>query len=427
MSKSLDFSALLKRKMGLDAGSIGHAAIARAVRLRMTAAKVTDEHAYWTLLQDGSGELQCLIEAVVVPETWFFRYPDSLALMGKLGRERVCAAGDDVMLRILSLPCSTGEEPYSIAMALLDAGVSASRFSIDALDISERVVEFAQHAVYGKNSFRGDDLQYRERYFAETEVGYSLSSTIKQKVRFQQGNLFDPLLLGGSLPYDFVFCRNLLIYFDASTQEAAVQVLRRLTHKNGVIFVGPAEASLLTGRRLPSIAVPGAFAFTANAAEPEPPPATNWTSSNAAPAVGAQARPFAPISMATPTRPVAAVSKPQPSVAAVPAVLLARQDNATVALRTIAALADQGRVDEALAQSQVHLAEFGATAQVHYLQGLLQDAAGRPSLARASYRKALYLEPTHREALLHLAALVAADGDLEGARRLQERAAKGGP
>lgn len=445
MNHGFDFSALLKRKMGLDGDSIGHAAIERAVRLRMTAAKVPDEKTYWNLLQSDQGELQHLIEAVVVPETWFFRYPDSLAVMGKLGRERLFGRRDDATLRILSLPCSTGEEPYSIAMALLDAGVPSSRFAIDALDISARVVQFAQHAVYGRNSFRGDNLQYRDRYFSESEDGYVLSPVIKRKVHFQQGNLFDPMLVAKSIPYDFVFCRNLLIYFDAATQEAAVHVLRSLTQNDGIIFVGPAEASLLTARRLPSIAVPGAFAFMASAAaQVDAPAAMNWPSVSKPPAAWTQTHPFAPVpstslsraplgraplSRAPLSRPPLDVSKPAAPIAPPLPVKEAAfnndADRAAVALRSITALADQGLVDEALTQILLHLAEYEASADVLYLQGLLQDAAGRPSQARASYRKALYLDPSHREALLHLAALIASDGDHEGARRMQARAARG--
>jgi chemotaxis protein methyltransferase WspC len=69
------------------------------------------------------------------------------------------------VLRILSLPCSTGEEPYSIAMALLDAGIPGDRFRVDAIDISARALERARAAVYGDNAFRGQPLDFRDRYF----------------------------------------------------------------------------------------------------------------------------------------------------------------------------------------------------------------------------------------------------------------------
>ena len=260
-----EFSGLLKRKMGLDSRSIGAAAVERAVRHRMSATGVDDERDYLMRVQASPAEMQLLIESVVVPETWFFRYPESQQAMAQLACERLFGAGaaDERVLRVLSLPCSSGEEPYSIAMALLDAGVPASRFQIDALDISERVVQFARRGLYGRNSFRGDALDYRDRYFTETGDGHQLSAQVMERVRFQSGNLFDAGLLAHAPAYDFVFCRNLLIYFDQATQERAVQVLRRHTREDGVLFVGPAETSLLTARRLPPVAMPHCFAFLA--------------------------------------------------------------------------------------------------------------------------------------------------------------------
>ncbi|MGS1108098.1 CheR family methyltransferase [Achromobacter anxifer] len=410
-----EFSALLKRRMGLDSGSIGKAAVERAVRRRMGMAGIADEQDYLWQVQASPAEMQQLIEAVIVPETWFFRYPESQAAMAALARERLNgAAAEGRVLRVLSVPCSSGEEPYSIAMALLDAGVPAERFQIDAFDISVRMVEFARRALYGRNSFRGDDLAYRDRYFSETADGHQLAAHVAAQVRFQPGNLFDPDLLAGAAPYDFVFCRNLLIYFDAATQARAVQVLRSFTREDGVLFVGPAETTLLTGRRLPAVPMARSFAFLA---KPLPPPA--------APAVPPAARPLVH-SWTPPRRPLAqapAAGLPLPHAPAPEGP--AGQGGAQASLRHIAALADQGRVQDAMAQCRAHIDRHGASAEALYLQGLLQDAAGDARQAQAAYRKALYLEPTHREALLHLAALVASDGDHEAARRLQARAARG--
>lgn len=410
-----EFSALLKRRMGLDSGSIGKAAVERAVRRRMGMAGVADEQDYLWQVQASPAEMQQLIEAVIVPETWFFRYPESQAAMAALARERLNGAtAEGRVLRVLSVPCSSGEEPYSIAMALLDAGVPAERFQIDAFDISVRMVEFARRALYGRNSFRGDDLGYRDRYFSETADGHQLAAQVAAQVRFQPGNLFDPNLLAGAAPYDFVFCRNLLIYFDAATQARAVQVLRSFTREDGVLFVGPAETTLLTGRRLPAVPMARSFAFLAKAL---PPPAAPAAPPAARPLVHSWTPPRRPLAQA----PAAGLPVPHAPAPAAPA----GQGGAQASLRHIAALADQGRVQDAMAQCRAHIDRHGASAEALYLQGLLQDAAGDARQAQAAYRKALYLDPTHREALLHLAALVASDGDHEAASRLQARAARG--
>lgn len=426
MSLVEEFSGLLKRRMGLDSGSIGQAAVERAVRHRMHAAGVNDEQDYLMRVQAWPDEMQQLIEAVIVPETWFFRYPESQDAMATLARERLFAPGcEGRTLRVLSVPCSSGEEPYSIAMALLDAGVPPHRFHVDALDISVRMVEFAQRAVYGRNSFRGGDLAFRDRHFSEVPDGHQLAARVRGQVRFQPGNLFDANLLAGAAPYDFVFCRNLLIYFDMPTQERAVQVLRRFARDDGVLFVGPAETSLLTGRRLPAVPLSRSFAFRAKPA-PAPagmPPAVRAPLSSQGPIVHAWSPPRRPAAQTPAPRlplPHAAISDPPPKPPAAPTGQAAQ-----TSLREIAALADRGRVRDAMAQCQAHIEIHGASADALHLQGLLLDAEGQSRQAQAAYRKALYLDPNHREALLHLAALVASDGDHEGARRLQARAARG--
>lgn len=428
MSLIEEFSGLLKRRMGLDSGSIGQAAVERAVRHRMHAVGVDDEQDYLMRVQAWPDEMQQLIEAVIVPETWFFRYPESQVAMATLARERLFAPGcEGRVLRVLSVPCSSGEEPYSIAMALLDAGVPPHRFHVDAVDISVRMVEFAQRAVYGRNSFRGGDLAFRDRHFSEVPDGHQLAARVRAQVRFQPGNLFDPNLLAGAAPYDFVFCRNLLIYFDMATQERAVQVLRRFAHEDGVLFVGPAETSLLTRRRLPSVPLARSFAFRATPT-PEPataemPPAARAPQPAQSPVVHAWTPPRRPVAQA----PAPRLPVPHAAIASATSGPSAQGSGhaAQASLREIAALADLGRVRDAMAQCRAHIDLHGASADALHLQGLLMDAQGQSRQAQAAYRKALYLDPNHREALLHLAALVASDGDQEGARRLQARAARG--
>lgn len=255
------FERLLKSRIGLDASSVGSAVIERAVRQRMSGLALHDEDEYWMRLNGSPGEVQTLIEAVVVPETWFFRYPESFTTLARLAFERLPSLGGGRALRILSLPCSTGEEPYSIVMALLDAGLSEYLFEVDALDVSARVIERASLGVYGRNSFRGDELGFRDRHFSEVADGYQLAEQVRRKVRFRCGNLLDPGLLAGEAPYDFVFCRNLLIYFDRPTQSEVVEVLKRLLRPDGAMFIGPAEASLLSQHGMQPIGVPLSFVF----------------------------------------------------------------------------------------------------------------------------------------------------------------------
>ena len=401
------FAQLLKERIGLDAESVGDAVIERAVRQRCNKVSGGNAEHYWMLLQGSAEEVQALIEAVIVPETWFFRYPESFGALAQLASRRVLELAGARPLRVLSLPCSTGEEPYSIVMALLDAGLAPSAFQVDALDVSRAVLERAEEGRYGRNSFRGSSLEFRERHFSADGNDYQLAEAVRRKVRFRAGNLLAPGLLAGEAPYDYVFCSNLLIYFDRPTQEQVVDVLRRLARVDGVLFIGPAEASLMSRIGLRPLGVPQSFAFPLQGAEPPPqvaPP--NW----AAPA---------PVPRPAPVKP--AVPRPRPSARPEQPVAAPAGN----ALAEIARLANSGQADAARQRCEALLADKGPDAEVFYWLGLLADAQGQGSEAQAFYRKALYLQPDHQESLQHLAALLAAQGDTAGARRLQERAARG--
>ena len=272
MSNDPRFFAFLKERIGLDVASVGEAIIERAVRQRSQAVQARTPGEYWQHLQSSHDEQQALIEAVIVPETWFFRYPESFATLARLAIARLAEIKQMRALRILSLPCSTGEEPYSIAMALLDAGLAPHQFKVLGLDVSPLSVERARRGVYGKNSFRGSDIAYRDRHFIEHDDGFHIADRVREQVRLQVGNLLDPTLLANEASYDFVFCRNLLIYFDQPTQKQVFDVLKGLTHVEGVLFIGPAEGSLLGRHGMRSIGVPQSFAFSRHAEPIQPEP-----------------------------------------------------------------------------------------------------------------------------------------------------------
>ncbi|EJN21369.1 CheR family methyltransferase [Pseudomonas sp. GM80] len=414
MSSDQRFFDFLKERIGLDVTSVGPAIIERAVRQRTTLSQAAHADEYWQLLQGSRDEQQALIEAVIVPETWFFRYPESFATLGKLARNRLNELNNMRALRILSLPCSTGEEPYSIAMALLDAGLKPHQFKVDGMDVSPLSVEKARRALYGKNSFRGQDLDYRERHFSAEQDGHRVNENVREQVRLQVGNVLDPALLASEPAFDFVFCRNLLIYFDQPTQKQVFEVLKRLTHVDGVLFIGPAEGSLLGRLGMRSIGIPQSFAFSRHSdPHPEPLPTPKPVTLPISPAPRSPSPP--------PVR-----NRPFSAVTPLPITRNSANPDAAALLANIAALANEGKSAEARAACEQYLRSHEPVAQVFYWLGLLSDVAGLTLEAQGFYRKALYLEPQHPEALMHLAALLQAQGDSAGARRLQERAARSG-
>jgi chemotaxis protein methyltransferase WspC len=411
-----EFEKLLKQAMGLDAASIGSASIERAVQQRVTVCKAESFREYWELVSTSESERQELIEAVVVSETWFLRDRDAFTGLVRIIQEDWPASRAQSPLRVLSLPSSTGEEAYSIVMTLFDAGLTPNRFCVDAIDISRRVLAQAERALYGKNSFRGNDLGFRERYFEATAQGYRLSDAVRRQVQFRLGNLFAADFLLDVERYDIVFCRNLLIYFDRTTQDRAIKILERLLRPQGVLFVAPSETGLLLTHDFISANLPLAFAFRKASVNST----RKWTEA------ATQAKLVSPIRR-TANKP-AVTPKPIPAFS--PTTLSASnlfpvnavQGEPKIAIEEATRLADQGRFVEAVICCEAYLRKNGPSAQAFHLMGLVRDATGNHSEAADYYRKALYLDPDHHEALIHLAFLIEKEGSPASAQTLRERA-----
>jgi chemotaxis protein methyltransferase WspC len=269
---------------------------------------------------------------------------------------------------------------------------------------SARALALAERAEYGSNSFRGQELVFRDRHFSAVAPGrWQLGREPRERVRFRQSNLFAADFLPGRALFDYIFCRNVLIYFDQDTQARALQVLLRLLAPGGCLFVGPSETGLLQREEFVSAQLPMAFAF------------------RLAPAAGGPALPVRQRAAALPPPPRKERRKPGP-VPAFPAALERRKPAAADAsLARAQELANLGRLAEAFALGERAMKEQGPSAEGYCLLGTIRGADGDASAADALYRKALYLDPTHRESLAHLALLLESRGRAEQARVLRTR------
>jgi len=392
----------LRDAMGLDANSIGSSAIQRSIRLRMKAHCLQQIEDYVALFDKSAAEREELIESVVIAETWFFRDAESFCALVRLVKEQWLPENPTGQLRLLSVPCSTGEEPYSLAIALLEAGLPPERFRIDAADISERALAKAREAVYGKNSFRGKNLGFRDRYFHTTAEGLVLDSTIRKRVAFFRSNIISRDFPVRAL-YDVIFCRNLLIYFDRPTQSRAIGQLHRLLVPNGWLFVGPAEQPLINDLGFESLGIPLAFASRKCGALED-----------ARQGGFAKMRPVRAGGALTPV--VAArdfVAEPPASPKPV------RKDMPD--LEKVRSLADAGNLKDAGELCETYLRQHADSPQAWYFLGLIREAGGDRG-AIECYRKALYLDPEHYETLLQMALLAERDGNASSARTFRNRA-----
>ncbi len=215
---------------------------------------------YLACLRSSLKEREKLIEEVVIPETWFFRNQESYVYLCQYLKNEWVPENKDKTLHVLSVPCSTGEEPYSIAMSLMDSGIDGIRIQIEAVDISTAAVLKAKTASYGSRSFRGVDLAFRDRYFDMEGNAYVLKESVKQMVRFSTDNLLRKGFATERDPYDVIFCRNLLIYLSQEAKREALAVLKKLLTREGILFLGHAERQAAVEQGFAGIHQPGVFA-----------------------------------------------------------------------------------------------------------------------------------------------------------------------
>lgn len=424
---------MLAERMGWSADIIGSPEIARAVERRRKACNLPDLQAYLQELQASTQEIEELIELLIVPETWFFRDGEPFNCLERYVTSEWFFAPNNRILRLLSVPCSSGEEPYSIAMTLLNAGLAPDRFQIDAVDFSKNSLQKAKEGLYSLNSFRGNNLDFKNRYFTKIGDQYQLSERVKNTVNFLQGNLVDQNFMINESPYNVIFCRNVLIYFNDLARKQTIKNLNRLLKNEGLLFLGPSEKAQIVESNFVSVQHPFAFAYQkkerpeANVKnhkeKPQPKNSegkSTWQFLEKSQPINRQIELIAkqefiklrsePVNVpaATSTAEIAKSQKPidQPTAAN---------------LETARLLADRGQLSEAARLCETYLKQNSTSVEAYVLLGQIHQANGLETQAEQCFQKALYLEPNHYEALLHLALLKEHRGDIAGATILRQR------
>ncbi|WP_373034575.1 protein-glutamate O-methyltransferase CheR [Sulfurimonas sp.] len=188
-----------------------------------------------TLVDTDANIKQELIDYLTTNETFFyreFRQVEELVGLVKNHFNNV---------DILCAPSATGEEPYSIAIALLEAGVPSSKFKIVGIDINSEALERAQIAIYKERNVRNLSKEILTKYFDEQDGLYVLRSSVKSLVTFKLHNLFEPSFTNIG-KFDFIFSRNMFIYFDKETKVKAKKILESMRkNENQEIFFGHAD------------------------------------------------------------------------------------------------------------------------------------------------------------------------------------------
>ena len=234
------------RRTGLVYGDNKRYYAERRVAQRMQATGASDFATYYAQLGYDAEEAEALVNAFTINETYFYREKHQLqTLSGAMLPIVTTGKVPGGSIRIWSMPCATGEEPYSIAIWLLENWplVDAYNVEITGSDIDTDALDAAQAGVYGARALARlpDDL--KARYFEPAgPERWELIQDLRESVRFTTANLVDAASLAAQGPYDIVFCRNLLIYFDTASREVAMENLYRVLAPGGFMFLGHTES-----------------------------------------------------------------------------------------------------------------------------------------------------------------------------------------
>ncbi len=236
------FKNLIYDQSGIHFSNSNRSILESRLKERLRKVDLTTAQAYHTLIVRNQEEMKVLLDAVTTNLTRFFRNAAHFsALEHYVIREmaRHKQENNQRQIRLWSAGCSTGEEPYSLAMMLkekLPAGVS---FEVVGSDISLKSLMTAQEGFYPESRMSGIPENYLNKYFDQKHDGYQVKEEIKSLVKFDYHNLIND---SGLKNIDLLFCRNVLIYFDEEAQKSAVNRFFQVMTDYSFLFIGHSES-----------------------------------------------------------------------------------------------------------------------------------------------------------------------------------------
>jgi len=391
-----ELTGLLHRAAGLAFDESRRESLSYSVSERMQAAGLVSVADYLRLLAhpSGAGERQALLDEVTIPETHFFRNPPQIrALRMHVLPELLRQAAATKRLRIWSAGCSTGEEPYTVAMLVRELLPASADWDVRiiATDISTRALAAAERAHYAERSFVMTDPVDRQRFFVlDTESrGYVVRDEVRELVEFRHHNLVndEPPFAAGEV--DLVLCRNVTIYFDRETTKRLMRRLHGCLRDGGYLFLGHAETLWQISDEFSLVSLGDAFLYRRQPAigerrlvlpdrrtedEPRPTRADRRRGPLDRRRVGLGRRKSEPKPEAVESTSLSAEPRPDP----------------LVAVRTAVA---EGRYDDAADLAAEVVTATPLRSEAHYLHGLALSNLGRHADALVVLRKAVYLDP----------------------------------
>ena len=373
-------------------------------------------------------------EHFTVGETWFFRDWTPFACLKQFAEDFRNRNGSSRPIRILSIPCSTGQEPWSMAMQFAWTGWTADQVAIDALDLNQASLAAMKTRLYKNFSRRESNQEANlmlDHYTRPLADGFEVDPQLVKYVKIHHGNILDPQLdpTGCGAKYDVIFSRNLFIYLDIPSRAKAMANLLRLLDKDGILYFGHAEGSVIEGHGLVPWNSSFTFAFTRSKSVPvsnEVKPVRLDRNTVVTPA-NAPTIPAPPKKQNVDPKPKNFTSSGK----------IAESKKETPPQKAIAP--PPSGVDDQIAKAQME-ADAGNLANAAILyQGLLKNqpmngklwrmaatveqARGQAEEAIRMYDRALYLDPKDAETLRMLSLIRRQRGEIARAEQLERRLA----
>jgi len=236
------YRSLIYKESGITFSENNRSILESRLRERVKLASVATVEDYYNIIIKDGEELKVLLDAVTTNLTRFFRNTAHFdALIKYVIPELLIykAAKGDKEIRLWSAGCSTGEEPYTIAMILKDILPIGISFKIMASDISLKSLMIGKEGFYPDTRIQGISPEYLTRFFEKKNSGYRVKDELKNTIRFDYHNMKND---SGLHNQDIVFCRNVLIYFDEAAQKAAVDRFWNAMSNHSYLYIGHSES-----------------------------------------------------------------------------------------------------------------------------------------------------------------------------------------
>lgn len=407
MTNYQEIMQLISAETGLNIDSIGLQSIVHGISQSMKKLGITDSRIYTELLQQQNNLLSDLIEEIKVPETWFFRDEECFNYLNTEIVNNFSNYSPSNPLRILSAPTSTGEEAYSVVMLAFDCGLSADSIQVVGCDISENSLKIAKKKLYRKVSFRNSFYGFQDKYFTFVDGQFKISDRVAEVPVFAKDNLVKNEFLSNESKFDYIFCKNLLIYLNDEARNKVLSNIIKLLKDDGSLLVGLSEINYFTRNGFEQIKHNMAFACKKSIQQ-------NEDCSKSA-------------NITTPSKSTLRVSRHNQKIKPAREIRthLKNEINSISQPSTIdrvKKMADTGDFVGAERICTMILQDDYSNSEALYYMGLIQNALQKFGNALDYFNKVIYLNPNHYESLVHISLLYEAVGDFDRATLYKSRA-----